>query len=234
MTKIIAHRGAAGVSLENTRASLSGAVDSRADMIEFDARLTADDKLVVIHDPRTGRVAGKDVLVRETTLAELQKIKLNNGETIQTLDEALDLIGLTPVIIEIKDEGSIDELLLVLDRHPNARVNIASFHPEELRQLRRALPAIRIYALEFFSPTDIVYTARSLKATGIGLNFWLMNPLTYRLAKHYDLDVYLYVNTGKVGEWFMIHFAWFIRLLYPNIHLCTRFPERFTNSKWRS
>ena len=63
MTKIIGHRGAAGLALENSRASFLAAVQSGVDMIEFDTRLTADDNLVVIHDPKTGRVAGDKVTV---------------------------------------------------------------------------------------------------------------------------------------------------------------------------
>jgi glycerophosphoryl diester phosphodiesterase len=234
MTKIIAHRGSAGSYLENSSASLSSAIAAQTDMIEFDVRLTADDKLVVIHDPRTGRVAAQDVLVRSKTLAELKGIKLHNGEPLRSLDEALDIIGKTPVIIEVKDEHSIDELLMVLSRHKEADVSIASFHPDEIRQLRRALPAIPTYILEFFSPFDIVQTAHKVNATGIGLNFWLMNPLTYRLARYYGLEVYVYVNTGELGEWLMVHTARLIRLLYPKIHLCTRYPERFANVKWRS
>lgn len=233
MTKIIAHRGAAGVALENSHESLRKAIASRADMIELDVRLTADDKLVVIHDASTGRVATENVVVHGKTLAELRVIKLANGETFQSLDDALDTIGKTPVIIELKDEQSTDELLLVLGRHPKAKASIASFHPEELRQIRKALPGIPTYALEFFAPLDIVQTAHRIRATGIGLNFWLMNPLTYRLAKRYELEIYVYSNAGKFGEWLMVHTASLIHVLYPNVHLCTRHPELFTAAKWR-
>src|SRR6266478_5031019 len=109
MTKIIGHRGAPGLELENSRASFLAAIKHGVDMIELDVRLTADDKLVVMHDPRTGRVAAEDVAVRDKALAELRAIKLDNGETFLSLDEALDTIGGTPVIVELKDPGSVDE-----------------------------------------------------------------------------------------------------------------------------
>ena len=227
MTKIIGHRGAAGLALENSRQAFLAAIKHGVDMIELDVRLTADDKLVIIHDPTTGRVATEDVKVRDKTLVELRAIKLDNGDMFQTLDEVLGLIGNTPVIIELKDENSVDELLLTLARHPNAPASIASFHAEELRQVRRVLPDIPMYALEYLAPIDIIRTARKLRATGIGLNFWLMNPLTYRLARRYHLEIYVYVYSGRLGEWLMIHAARFLHWLYPELHLCTRHPERF-------
>jgi glycerophosphoryl diester phosphodiesterase len=220
MTKIIGHRGAAGLELENSRASFLAAIKHGVDMIELDVHLTADDELVVIHDPKTGRVATEHVTVRDKTLAELQAIKLDNDEPFLSLDEALDIIGNTPLIIELKDANSVDELLLTLDRHPQTHASIASFDREELRHVRQVLPYIPIYALEHLAPIDIVRSAHQLGATGIGLNFWIMNPLTYRLAKRYHLEIYVYsVNSPIVAR--------FLHLFYPDIHLCTRHPERF-------
>jgi hypothetical protein len=57
-------------------------------------------------------------------------------------------------------------------------------------------------------------------ATGIGLNKWIMNPLTYWLARHYELEIYLYtVNNRLLARCF--------HLLYPKVLLCTNHPERF-------
>jgi len=223
MTKIIGHRGAAGLALENTRASLLAALQQGVDMVEFDARKTADDKLVVIHDPHTGRLTTDQFLVRTKTLAELQATGLHNGETFLSLDDALEIIGDTPAIIDIKEPDSVDELLLALARHPQTRPSIASFQHDELRRIRRALPDIPIFVLEHLSPLEIVHSARSMGATGIGLNKWLMNPLTYRLAKRYHLELYVYtVNHPLIAR--------FLRTLYPDIHLCTNHPERFVKA----
>lgn len=219
MTKIIGHRGAAGVALENSRESLRTARASGVDMIEFDVHRTADDKLVLLHDVDTARVAGVTLVARDHTRAELEAVRLNNGETLIDLDKALEVVGDTPVIIELKDENSIDELLLVLARHPKARASIASFHHEELRQIRRALPDIPIYVLEHLSPIDIVRSARHMHATGIGLNKWLLNPLTYWLTRRYHLELYMYVVNNPL-------LARFMRVLYPGVHWCSDQPER--------
>ena len=189
-------------------------------MIEFDVRLTADDHLVVIHDKETGRVSEDKHTIRQQSLAELRNFSLSNGDRLLTLDEALDIIGTTPVIIELKDKGCVDELLLVLERHPSAKPSIASFQHDELRDARRALPEIPTYVLENYAPVDIIHTAHNMHATGIGLNKWLMNPLTYWLAKRYDLEIYLYTVNGRL-------LARFLHVLYPNVNLCTNRPERF-------
>ncbi|HEY4160843.1 MAG TPA: glycerophosphodiester phosphodiesterase family protein [Candidatus Saccharimonadales bacterium] len=220
--KIIGHRGAAGLALENSRAALRAAIDQGVDAIECDVRLTADDRLVVMHDPVTGRVADVSRTVHKQTLADLRKLNLKNGEKILTLDEALDIIGDTPVVIELKDKESVNELLLVLERHPHADPSVASFQHEELRHIRRVLPAVPTYVLESSAPVDIISTARSLHATGIGLNKWIMNPLTYWLARYYHLEIYLYTVNNRL-------LARTLHLLYPKIILCTNHPERFTS-----
>lgn len=218
--KIIGHRGAAGLALENTRSSFRAAKAHGVDMIEFDVRLTADGHLVVIHDAVTDRLATDRRQVRRHALAELQKLKLHGGERLLSLDEALDVIADTPVIIELKDTGSVDELLLVLERHPQTAYSVCSFHHEELRRLRRVLPDVPIYASEHFAPVAIIDRARNLHATGICLNKWLVNPITYYLARHYHLEIYLYT----------VNSPWLARLLsrlYPGIHILTDHPERF-------
>jgi len=210
--------------LENSRASLQAAIDHGVDIIEFDVRRTADDHLVVSHDPSTQRVAVHGVTIRDKTLAELQTLSMRDGEPLLALDDALDIASNIPVIIELKDSGAVDELLLVLARHPATQASVGSFLHDELRKVRRALPNIPIYVFQHYSPLEIVQNAVSLKATGIGLNKWLMNPLTYRLARRYHLELYVYtVNNGFIAH--------FLRTLYPHIHLCTNHPERFIKPK---
>lgn len=48
--RVAAHRGASTSAPENTHASITGAIDAKADLIEFDVRVTTDRKLLVFHD----------------------------------------------------------------------------------------------------------------------------------------------------------------------------------------
>jgi glycerophosphoryl diester phosphodiesterase len=221
MTRIIGHRGAAGLALENSTESIRAALRTDVDAIEFDVHRTRDNKLVVLHDKNTRRVSKQNVNINDVTLDELRALKLHNGEHIPTLDDALEILGHKPVIIDIKDEGSAAELLLTLKRHPTAVVSVASFKHTELRMLRERAPELHVYVLEHFSPWDIIHSAVNLGAHGIGLNKWLMNPLTYYMAQRYNLELYVYtVNSAFLGKLFL---RW-----YPNVHLCTDHPEKFT------
>src|SRR3990172_532032 len=55
---VVAHRGASRRALENSLEAFSLSLADRADMIEFDVRLSADGEPVVVHDARTGRATG--------------------------------------------------------------------------------------------------------------------------------------------------------------------------------
>src|SRR6266542_23196 len=93
MTKIISHRGAAGLALENSLESIKAALKLPVYAIEFDVRHTADGKLILLHDAHTGHVSNKTLLAQNSTLEELRALTLHNGEHIPTLEEALELIG---------------------------------------------------------------------------------------------------------------------------------------------
>ena len=222
MAKIIAHRGASGSALENSTEAVRKALAQDVDAVEFDVHLTADDKVVVIHDRHTARVANKVVLVRSQTLAQLRTLSLNDGQKIPTLDEVLDIVCNTPVSIDVKDDGMSKVLFEVIRRHPAAHVTFVSFRHRELSAIRRISPDIPTYVLEHLRPFDIVRTARRLQATGIGLNMWLMNPLTYVLARRHNLRLYVYTVNR-------LWLARFLLALYPNIDICSDHPERLAS-----
>lgn len=219
--KIIGHRGAAGLALENTLKSLELAVLLGVDAIELDVRKTADSQLVVVHDKDLSNISASNKQVRQLTLKQLQAITLNDGtSTVPTLQEALKIIGKTPVFIELKERNCLDILIKTLATFPNANITIASFKLDELVKLRKLQPTIAVYALERTNPFESIEFARQQKFTGIGLNFWLLNPLTYLLTKRYKLDMYVYtVNSKFIGK--------FIKIVYPKVAICTNHPEWF-------
>jgi len=70
--------------------------------------------------PFTNNVSTTRVAVHEKTLDELKSFALHNGDELLSLDEALEIIGDVPVIIDVKDNDSVDELLLAKERHPRS------------------------------------------------------------------------------------------------------------------
>jgi len=218
---IIGHRGAAGVALENTEQSLKVALEAKVAGIEIDVRLTKDKQLVVCHDSDLIHIAQNPTKTGEATLHELQAIELPSKNHLLSLEEALRIIGdRAYVIVEIKDTGSASSLLNVTDRFPQARIRVASFNQQELASLKELRPELALYGLERTKPFDIIHFARALKLTGIGLNFWILNPLSYWLARRAGLDIYVYT----VNKRFMV---WFISLLYPKVAICTNYPHWF-------
>ena len=103
---VVAHRGAPDRALENSLASIALAVADKADMIEFDVRLTADGETVVLHDARTGRTAKANLPVASTSSARLREIRLKNGEPIPFLADVLDVVrGRVPINVHVKTSG---------------------------------------------------------------------------------------------------------------------------------
>ena len=78
-TQLIAHRGASRDAPENTRAAFLRAVEVGSTMIELDVQLTADDRLVVIHDQRIDRTANSTGAVRDLTVAELRQFSYDSS-----------------------------------------------------------------------------------------------------------------------------------------------------------
>ncbi len=96
--KIWAHRGCSQRYPENTLTSFQKATEIPGlEGIELDIQLTDDGHMVVIHDERVDRTTNGKGFVRDYTLSDLQKLRIEsvNGavERIPTINEVLDLLG---------------------------------------------------------------------------------------------------------------------------------------------
>ena len=171
--KIIGHRGAAGLALENTLASFKMAKKIGVDAVELDVRKTADDVLVIFHDENLLRLANQDREISTLTWQSLKNIPLSdNKSTIPRLIDALKLLTAMPILIELKEEGCVDLLVDVLSQFPSLDCTIVSFKLTELLSLRSVLPNIKIYANEHTKPVEIIQLAKAHKYNGIGLKYF--------------------------------------------------------------
>ncbi|ODQ58268.1 hypothetical protein WICANDRAFT_13227, partial [Wickerhamomyces anomalus NRRL Y-366-8] len=59
---------------ENTLIGFKGAVDAGVDVLETDVQVTKDGVVVINHDPTTGRVYDKDLVVADSNLDELKDL----------------------------------------------------------------------------------------------------------------------------------------------------------------
>ncbi len=123
----IAHRGGRGIAPENTLVGFREGRRAGADVLEFEVHLTADGRLVVIHDDTVDRTTDGTGLVREKTLRELKELDAGyrftrdggetypyrgQGVTVPTLEEIYQEFSDVPVNVEIKeDQPDIEQAL---------------------------------------------------------------------------------------------------------------------------
>ena len=115
LPRVIGHRGAAAHAPENTLASILKARELGCRMIEFDATLTRDGVPVLLHDDTLDRTTSGTGEIADADFAHVRTLDAGSwfgrefaGETVPTLEEALDLavrIGLG-VNIEIKPSAA--------------------------------------------------------------------------------------------------------------------------------
>jgi glycerophosphoryl diester phosphodiesterase len=199
MRGIVAHRGASLEAPENTLASLRRGWEIGAESCEIDVRITADRKVVVIHDATTRRTSNgaADLVVAETSLATLRALDVGSwkgeqfkGERIPTLTEAVDA---TPpgqmLFVEIKSDGTFDEhdadtiadVIKAADaRARGATVALQSYDADALAAVAARLPGVESYwdvdppsgddGRPLPYPADLARTAAERHFTGLALD----------------------------------------------------------------
>ena len=107
---IIGHRGSPREAPENTLSSFELAICQGADLIELDLHMSADERLVVIHDDTVDRTTDGSGAVGDLSFQELRALDAGSwlhpkyrGERIPTLSEAFDLsAGRASLVVELK------------------------------------------------------------------------------------------------------------------------------------
>lgn len=220
---VIAHRGAFKKNgfPENSIASLKEAIRLKCTGSEFDVRMSADDSLVINHDPHYHQLD-----IEKTNYKELTAYKLSNGETLPTLREYL-LAGLhnnnhTRLVLEIKPSATkergkkIAEKVLQQVRALKAEAMIVyiSFDYEILKKLLETDPRLSTQYLngditpeqlkkDGISGADYHFSVFqkhpewiiSAQKNGIALNAWTVNEekdIKWMLENKFD-----YITTNE-------------------------------------
>jgi glycerophosphoryl diester phosphodiesterase len=149
---VVGHRGNSAHAPENTLESFRQAVALGVDSLEFDVHLTADGKVVVMHDSHIDRTTDGTGEVRQMTLSAIRahdagaRFVGRNGSTVSyrgkgivapTVDEVLEEFPNTAVLIEIKTAAASQALLdRIKAHHAEARTIVASFDDDALSPYR--------------------------------------------------------------------------------------------------
>ncbi len=158
MPTILAHRGASAYAPQNTMAAFRLAKRMRADAIEIDIHMTADQRLVVIHNDEIDEVSNGRGKVRDLTLEQLKQFDFGSymdrrfrGEKIPELREVLQFVkdNNMQINIEIKhgDEaypGMEAALAEELRRYGMLEDTVvSSFNTMSLRRIKSRCPTLK-------------------------------------------------------------------------------------------
>lgn len=182
---LVAHRGASHDAPENTLPAFELAWKQGADAIEGDFYLTKDGKIVCIHDGDTKRTSGTKLVVKNSTLAELQALDAGawfkpefKGTKMPTLREVAATVPAgKKFYVEVKCGPEIVPALvadLAASGLKDEQVVIICFQAPVIAEVKKVKPAYKGYWLASFgkeSPLNpgankVLSTLRDIKADG--------------------------------------------------------------------
>jgi glycerophosphoryl diester phosphodiesterase len=221
---IVAHRGASHDAPENTLPAFRLAWQQGADAIEGDFYRSRDGHVVCIHDKDTERVAGRKLMVEESTLAELRALDVGayrgeafRGTIVPTLEEVLAIVPAGKrVYLEVKgDETMVPALLdgVAKSGLEAEQVVVISFNAEVIRAVKIRAPQHKAYWLSGFkkqksgevTPTlqTVLDTLKRTKANGFSSSKDLIDGafIASVKARGYEYHVWT-VDDAETGKRF--------------------------------
>ncbi len=193
------HRGANGYEPENTLSSFKKAIELGVDYIELDVQVCKTGEVVVFHDAKVDRITSDKGYVADKTFQELRVLVLDEGETIPTLEEVLDLVDRKKKInIEIKGEGAAKPVFDILKKYIDIKgwtwddFIISSFNHYELLDFQKLAPEVRIGAVIAGIPIGLAECAQKVNAYSLHLSKEFVNQKIIDDAHRRGIKVFVY------------------------------------------
>jgi len=194
MTFACAHRGNSSIYRENTIEAISSAIESGADVVEIDVRMSSDGEVVVIHDPTLERLWGVNRAVNTLSWREISQIR-SDGYRIPLLKDVLALfIGKrTLLMIDMEPADPALHALRVVQGSelPLSQVTWCG-NDDAMAAIKKAAPAARIWlawdSLEYPTSSNIA----RIKPEFLNFEYSFVNAKMVKVA--HDLDC-------KVSVW---------------------------------
>jgi len=201
---IVAHRGASRDAPENTIPAFELAWEQGADAIEGDFRLTRDGHIVCIHNKDTGEVAGRNLVVKDSTLDALRKLDVGahhgekyRGTVIPTIAEVFSTIPeQKKIYIEVKcGVEIIPALLEEINRAgiTKEQILVISFKEKVIQELKARAPQYRASWLCSFKKQEtgvmtpsletVLNTLKLIQADGLSSNPAVPRPIIEEVAR---------------------------------------------------
>jgi glycerophosphoryl diester phosphodiesterase len=219
---VIAHRGGALESTENTIGAFQRAVKIGADGIETDIRLTRDGVVVVYHDEYFGRVEGlperqrtrliSDLTYSEVTAQTLIPVGDDDGSRrVPTLLDLLNNVKSVLLNIELKRCARFDELvnktIALLKGLPELdRVVLETPDLETARKVRDAIgPRLKLHINPGYDDTvpysQALERVLKFKPHSISVSFKKLSREIVELAHKAGVEVWVWtVNSPDIAQ----------------------------------
>lgn len=199
----IAHRSGPANFPEQTIASAREALSLGADMVEIDLRFTADKRLAVTHDRELARVFGEeknvDTMTGEEFLALRHKKDCCYGSH---LFEHYLACGVAPLLIHIKEQDTIGEILRLIDVYGyRDKVVMGVANVASVEQIRAYAPEIKI--LSFGPSPEAVPSFIEAGVDYIRLWEGWLTPELAQLVKDSPADLWV-MSGGKAATGFRV------------------------------
>lgn len=187
---ILGHRGARGLSPENTLPSFRLAARLGLRAAELDVHLTRDGEIVVIHDHTVDRTTNGTGRIDSLTLAEIRALDASASwpdeqlrTVIPTLDEVFSELGqrfMWEVELKIDDQTDSERLIraaleIIRKHNLSSRVTLTSFSADALGIARSLAPDQRRGFITDSEPLRSLERARELGCAQIGIRQDVLN-----------------------------------------------------------
>jgi glycerophosphoryl diester phosphodiesterase len=208
---LYAHRLGRVPGPDSSRAALRATLAGPVDGLETDACLTADGRLVLVHDPWLSSSTTLRGWAHQTAWSDLRNARLRDrdgaptDETPMLLDELLgEVAGALPVQVEVKAHGdpalaraTAAAVCRVARRRPeHGRVEVLSFHTIACEEAARHEMPARLVAWADYAPGALVRWAALAGVGGVCIEHFLLHPALVERLRSGGLSV----TTGTVND----------------------------------
>ena len=154
---------------------------------------------MAFHDMSLERMTNGDGLVADTTLEDLKKLNVGQGERIVTLEEVLDLVDRRAIVnIEIKGIGVADRLAEILGEYIKRKgwspemFIVTSFNKKEFHKFALINPDVRLSILVGRDFLSSLIMAKRYKAYSVHLPQPYMKRRLVRFFQKRGFKVFIY------------------------------------------
>jgi glycerophosphoryl diester phosphodiesterase len=207
LVQVTAHRGHARAAPENTLSAMRKAIESGADYAEMDVQLTADGKIVLLHDRDLKRVAGLSKRLDELTYDEVRRLDVGSwfdpafsGERVPTLAEVIDLCrGKIKLNIEMKFFGPDRQLAgkvadIIRERNFEADCLVTSLNNDGIQDAKRQNSGLRTGLIVAHALGDV--SRLDVDVLSVRVDF--LSAKLLRAAHHQGQEVHVWtVNDAR-------------------------------------